>query len=171
MNQIATILIKMLQKTLPKTEAATAQKTKLLENTATENRNTMRRDCLGSPFLHTRKMITAYNKEKGDFSMEQIRLISVRELDRYVNRYPDVLIIDVRSKEEYRISHIRYAQNIPYEEGIRWNFPGNREILVYCERGSTSMIAAREIQKQGYRVVSLAGGISEYRGRNLVFSR
>lgn len=131
----------------------------------------MKGDCLGSPFLHTRKESIAYNKEKGLFFMEQIRLISVRELDRYVNRYPDVLIIDVRTEEEYRISHIRYAQNIPYEEGIWWKFPKNREILVYCERGSASMIAAREMQRQGYTVVSLAGGISEYRGRNLVFSR
>lgn len=38
MNQTAMILIKMLLKTLLKTEAATVQKTKLLGNTATENK-------------------------------------------------------------------------------------------------------------------------------------
>lgn len=103
--------------------------------------------------------------------MERIRLISVRDLDDYVNRYPDVYLIDVRPENEYRFSHIRHAINIPYEEGIIWKFPREKELVVYCERGSTSMIAAREMKRAGYRVVSVSGGISEYRGRNLVFSR
>ena len=103
--------------------------------------------------------------------MEQLRLISVRELDEYVSRYPDVYLIDVRPENEYRFSHIRHAINIPYEEGIIWKFPEEKELVVYCERGSTSMIAARVMKRAGYRVVSVSGGISEYRGRNLVFSR
>ena len=101
--------------------------------------------------------------------MVRIRLISVRDLDDYVNRYPDVYLIDVRPENEYRFSHIRYAINIPYEEGKKWKLPRDKEIVVYCERGSTSMIAARELQKAGYHVVSVIGGISEYKGRNLVF--
>lgn len=103
--------------------------------------------------------------------MKQMQLISVRELDQYVNRYPNVLIIDVRPKEEYRDSHIRHAINIPYEEERVWNLPKDRELVVYCERGSASMFAARQLQEQGYDVMSVAGGIWEYQGRNLVFSR
>lgn len=102
--------------------------------------------------------------------MEQVRLISVRELDTYVSLYPRVTLLDVRTEEEYRISHIRYAVNIPYHEGIAWSLPRRKEVVVYCERGSASMLAARELQKLGYRVVSVAGGIQEYRGSNLVFS-
>ncbi|NCB92604.1 MAG: rhodanese-like domain-containing protein [Clostridia bacterium] len=103
--------------------------------------------------------------------MERFRLASVRELDDFVERYPDVVIVDVRPKEEYQISHIRYAINIPYEEEVKWNLPGKKEIIVYCERGATSLAAARKLWRQGYRVTSVAGGILEYRGRNLVFSR
>lgn len=102
--------------------------------------------------------------------MEKIRLISVRELDAYVDRYPEVYLIDVRPEEEFRRSHIRHAINIPYEEGMRWKIPGEKELVVYCDRGSTSMMAARDLLKEGYRVMSVAGGIMEYRGRNLVFS-
>lgn len=101
--------------------------------------------------------------------MEQLQLISVRELDDYVKRYPAVCLVDVRSEEEYRISHILHAINIPYEEGIRWKLPRGKEVVVYCERGSTSMVAARDMKRQGYPAVSVAGGILEYRGRNLVF--
>ena len=85
-------------------------------------------------------------------------------------RYPGVWIVDVRSGEEYRRSHIRYAVNIPYEPGKEWNLPGEKEIVVYCERGATSMAAVREMIRQGYRALSVAGGITEYKGRNLVFS-
>ena len=82
-----------------------------------------------------------------------IPLVSPRKLDQYVARYPGVWIVDVRSGEEYRRSHIRYAVNIPYEPGKEWNLPGEKEIVVYCERA-----------------LSVAGGITEYKGRNLVFS-
>ena len=90
-----------------------------------------------------------------------IPLISPRKLDQYVDRYPGIWIVDVRSGEEYRRSHIRHAVNIPYEPGQIWKLPRGKEIVVYCERGATSMAAAR--------AVSVAGGITEYKGRNLEF--
>ena len=60
-----------------------------------------------------------------------IPLVSPRKLDQYVARYPGVWIVDVRSGEEYRRSHIRYAVNIPYEPGKEWDLPGEKEIVVY----------------------------------------
>ena len=99
-----------------------------------------------------------------------IPLISPRKLDDYVARYPGIWIVDVRSGEEYRRSHIRHAVNIPYETGKIWNLPRGKEIVVYCEHGATSMAAVREMIRQGYRAVSVTGGITEYKGRNLVFS-
>lgn len=100
----------------------------------------------------------------------EIPLISPRNLDQLVARYPKVWIVDVRSGQEYRKSHIRYAVNIPYESGKIWRMPREKEIVVYCERGATSMTAVKEMIQQGYKAVSVAGGITEYRGRNLVFS-
>ena len=85
-----------------------------------------------------------------------IPLISPRKLDQYVERYPGIWIVDVRSGEEYRRSHIRHTVNIPYEPGQIWKLPRGKEIVVYCERGATSMAAAREMIRQGYRAVSVA---------------
>ena len=98
-----------------------------------------------------------------------IPLVSPRKLDQYVARYPGVWIVDVRSGEEYRRSHIRYAVNIPYEPGKEWNLPGEKEIVVYCERGATSMAAVRELIRLGYLALSEAEGITDYKGRNMVF--
>lgn len=100
-----------------------------------------------------------------------ISLISVRELDNYVEKYMETIIIDVREKEDFQKSHIRSAINIPYEEGMEWNLNKKKRYLLYCERGVTSLMAAREMKKQGYQVASVSGGISEYKGRNLVFLR
>ena len=99
-----------------------------------------------------------------------IPLVSPRKLDQYVARSPGVWIVAVRYGEEYRRSQIRYAVNIPLDPGKEWNLPGEKEIVVYCERGATSMAAVREMIRQGYRALSEAGGITEYKGRNLVFS-
>lgn len=93
--------------------------------------------------------------------------IPAKELDRLVPSGRGV-IIDLRSPEEYRQRHIRGAINLPYE---RWNgkFPYSeqQEIILYCERGSVSMAAARDLAEKGYRVKTVVGGIRAYRGANL----
>ena len=99
----------------------------------------------------------------------QIRLFSAGELDDLAGR-PDVVLVDVRSRREYARSHIRSAVNMPWEEGISADrLPAGQLAVCYCEHGSSSMMAARELIRQGRRAGSVIGGISEYRGRNLVF--
>ena len=93
--------------------------------------------------------------------------IPARELDRLIKDGRGV-IIDLRSPEEYRLKHIQGSVNLPYE---RWDgsFPYSQrqEIVLYCERGSVSMVAARELAEMGYRVKTVVGGIKSYRGNRL----
>lgn len=89
--------------------------------------------------------------------------ISAKELDRYVKE--SQLIIDLRSPKEYKEQHIKGAVNVPYEtleEGFF--FSQQQELILYCERGSVSMAAARELAARGYRVKTVVGGIKAYRG-------
>lgn len=103
--------------------------------------------------------------------MRSIQLISAGDLDSYVDRR-DVMLVDVRSPREYARAHIRSAVNIPYQEGETvWRLPSGQLLVLYCEHGSASMMAARELVRLGYQAGTVIGGISEYRGRNLVFSR
>lgn len=100
--------------------------------------------------------------------MFNLETISPKMLDYYVDN-KRALIIDLRGKEEYEKSHIKGAINIPYEGGsFRFRPPRNRDVIFYCERGSLSLIAARELAKDNYRVRSVIGGIHMYRGRNLI---
>ena len=86
------------------------------------------------------------------------------------------ILIDLRDREEYQSGCIPGAINIPYEELPRW-IPKLREmvrngsmqsgrtvLIVYCDRGNTSLRAARDLYKDGFRVKNVYGGIHQYRG-------
>ena len=93
--------------------------------------------------------------------------ISAKEIDRYVfdKRY---LLVDVRQPAEYRLQHIRGAVCSPYERlSERIRGLGNSIPVLYCDRGGLSMQAARELEEQGYQVISVVGGIQAYRGKQL----
>ena len=102
--------------------------------------------------------------------MFQLETISPKMLDYYVERR-ESLIIDLRSKEEYAVSHIKNAISVPYETlDEEKPFPREKILVFYCDRGGASMLAAKKYRKLGYRVRSVIGGFLAYHGRNLVIS-
>ena len=103
--------------------------------------------------------------------MIQLETISAKMLDYYVGR-SDALIIDLRDREAYCAGHVRTAVSVPYEElEEHIDFPQNKILVFYCERGGASMMAAKLLTRMGYRTRSVIGGFEAYRGRNLVISR
>lgn len=87
-------------------------------------------------------------------------LIAPREIDS-VLRQKHGILIDVREREEYLQDHLRNARNYPYEKIDVWMhyFSKNRALVLYCDYGSTSLLAARKLGKAGYEVYSVVGGI------------
>lgn len=86
------------------------------------------------------------------------------------------LLIDLRQRADYRNSHVPGAVCIPYEE-LRQSIPklrnwydqcmrrfGSASLIVYCDRGNTSLRAARDLNNQGFYVKNVYGGISAYQG-------
>lgn len=102
--------------------------------------------------------------------MVSIETISADELDEYLGR-KDAVIIDLREREAFKKSHFKTAVNIPYEElETSRSLPKRKTLILYCERGGSSLFAARTLMKKGYRVKSVVGGIRCYQGSNLYFS-
>lgn len=100
--------------------------------------------------------------------MFNLETISPKMLDYYVDN-KKAFIIDLRSEEEFVKGHIRNAHRITYTGGrFPYKPPKEYELILYCERGSLSLIAAKELVREGYRVRSVIGGIHAYKGRNLV---
>ena len=96
--------------------------------------------------------------------------ISVRKLDYYIYN-PYATIIDLRSACEFNKRHIRNAINIcseTIEDSI--GLLDNKKIIVlYCERGSLSLIVAKKLSERGFFVKSVIGGINMYNGKNIVY--
>lgn len=76
------------------------------------------------------------------------------------------IMIDVREREEYQKDHYQNARSCPYEEIETWKrcLPRNRALILYCDYGSTSLLAARELGREGYQqVYTVVGGIHAIR--------
>ena len=94
--------------------------------------------------------------------------ISMKQLEKILDSGEDYVLVDVRDEEDYRNGHLEGAVNLPLEELHRAAevLPMNRMIIVYCAHGSSSMLAARELDQMGYEVINTYGGLSYYRGRH-----
>lgn len=91
-------------------------------------------------------------------------VIHPRNMERMIQE-KCAMVIDVRSREAYRTYHFHSAVSCPYEEIERqcYRFPKRRALILYCEYGSTSLLAARELARAGYEVYTVAGGIHAIR--------
>ena len=110
------------------------------------------------------------------------------------NRYPDVkqlqtaelqswltspdsepaILIDARRKDEFQISHISGAKNLPYKKNPRkllTDIKPDNPIVVYCSVGYRSSILAKKLQDMGLtKIYNLEGSIFKWanEGRSLV---
>lgn len=77
-----------------------------------------------------------------------------------------LIIVDVRTKEEYDSGHIAKSLLIPYDEietRASALLPNkNAAIIVYCRSGRRSEIAAKSLVKLGYTNVADMGAISDW---------
>lgn len=92
--------------------------------------------------------------------------IGSNEIDNYIGK-PNVTIIDLRDPWEYNSGHIPTAINIPYEDlNDSKNKLSRKDLLIfYCDRGNISLLAARDLLKEGYNIKSLYRGLNSYKGR------
>lgn len=98
----------------------------------------------------------------------QFKTIGVNEIEKYVKK-PGTKLIDLRSRKEYQLHHLEGAVNIPYDdlEKYKKHLSPDFTYVLYCERGGSSLMAAKELSQEGYRVYTVIGGISAWIDRNL----
>lgn len=81
----------------------------------------------------------------------------------------ELLILDVRSNEEFSAGHLKESKNIPVQSLslkiaslLDWK---DKKVLVYCHSGGRSMVASQMLKKSGFtKIYNMAGGVSAWAG-------
>jgi|GEM_PF-71902 len=96
--------------------------------------------------------------------------VSTLEATRLMNA-GSIIVLDVRSEADYLAGHLHRAINIPFGELkarlSELEKKSAKSILVYCERGQRSLVAAKLLKPLGKTVHNLQGGIAAWREANL----
>jgi len=105
--------------------------------------------------------------EKSTMNFVQIK---PQKLRWFLSKHPDVVILDVRTKDEFEgktthLGRIKNSINIPIQEmENRWSelLPyKNKPLLVYCSQSHRSPQVAYFLGQKGFnKVVNLQGGLS-----------
>jgi len=90
--------------------------------------------------------------------------ISIHALQHVIERYPDHVLLDVRTNEEWEQGHVEGAFHMPIhillDNGIEDHFSKEDHISVICRSGYRSNIAASFLKLKGFiHVYSVIGGM------------
>jgi rhodanese-related sulfurtransferase len=102
-----------------------------------------------------------------------VPFMSLQELARRIaSSEPGLIILDVRERDAYEAGHVPGAQLLPrgqLELRVNQALPDpTQRILVYCELGLISTLAAATLRTMGFqRTVALDGGMKSWREAGL----
>ena len=96
-----------------------------------------------------------------------LETFSVLTPDQAVEHYEDAIIVDVRTPEEFKESHLKNAVNIPVDE-IETRFATevtndkSKKIFLYCKSGVRAINAMEKLKSLGYGKLYSIGGIKDW---------
>lgn len=106
-----------------------------------------------------------------DESTIRFKTIQPSDICRYIQRHPDVVLLDVRTREEFEgrtdpdFGTLKNAINLPVQEldsgYSKLEKYKDRDIIVYCSHSHRSPRASYMLGLHGFtRVTNMAGGMS-----------
>jgi rhodanese-related sulfurtransferase len=98
-----------------------------------------------------------------------VPLISTDSLAEMLHNH-SVYLLDIRSREEYEVSHIEGAQYVDYEafkDADILHIPKKAKVVLYCSVGYRSERIGERMQALGYTDVNnLYGGIFQWKNQD-----
>lgn len=96
--------------------------------------------------------------------------VDVEKFKSIINE-PNVIVVDVRSAEEYAEGHLAGALNIDqgqddFIKKAQESLSKDKTIAIYCRSGRRSALAANRLAKEGYKCVNMKGGIIAWKSAN-----
>ena len=106
------------------------------------------------------------------------KTVTPSELSKYIKATQNLLIVDVRTKEEFEgkaepnFGTIKNAINIPiseFEKGAYSKLDKNKTILLYCSHSHRSSVVSYLLTQNGFKnIVNLSGGMSVVTDRSVL---
>lgn len=106
------------------------------------------------------KEITIHKQE--NVEVEMISVDDVKEIVDNLDEEENVVIIDVRTVQEYAEGHIAGAINLPLDIISNIDVAKDKKVIVYCRSGRRSNLAAIELIGLGYENVYDMGGLEDW---------
>ena len=114
-----------------------------------------------------------------DKSTVRFKTISPAEMNAYVQQHPDVVLLDVRTKEEFEgkadpnYPTLKNAINIPVQELegrlASIAYLKKKKIIVYCSHAHRSAVASYMLTQNGFNdVTNMSGGVSTIKPEELI---
>lgn len=94
-------------------------------------------------------------------SFPDVLHLSTNELENSLSQSERLILIDVRSRAEFALSHLKHALNLRSVEEIEKHCSDrNANLVLYCAVGFRSASMASKLQKRGFRnLANLEGSI------------
>ncbi|MFQ3265165.1 MAG: phage shock protein E [Alteromonadaceae bacterium] len=102
--------------------------------------------------------------------------ISQSQLQTIMKNEQQVIVLDVRTVEEFEQGHIPNAVNIPHKELearlAELSGAKNTQVVIYCRSGRRAEVAKQVLVKSGFNQLDhLSGDFNEWTSNNLPISK
>lgn len=116
-------------------------------------------------------VLTAFISATSLMSCNKITSVPTETFEQKI-ALPGIQLVDVRTPEEYNSGHIAGAVNIDvnspdFMSEATLKLKKDRPVYVYCRSGKRSKKAGNQLAGEGYEVVDLDGGITDWKNSGL----
>ena len=115
---------------------------------------------------------TSSSSNNATVAVKELKGEELNKIEKDDKEKEKYLVIDVREAKEYKEGHVKHAINIPLadiekhaEHLSAWK---DKEVVTICNTGKKSKEAAEKLVKAGFKDVSDAKGVKEYKDYELV---
>lgn len=96
-----------------------------------------------------------------------VQRLTPDEFEKLISDTTNVVLLDVRTPQEYNESHMKHAIQIDFREDsfvddCLKKLSRDKQIAVYCRSGFCSNSAAKILVENGFNVFDLMGGYTEW---------
>ena len=114
------------------------------------------------------------NKSEEKAAIKEMKGADLEAIEQDKKKKETVLVVDVRSKDEYDQGHVKWAINMPIDtfeqEVSKLDAYKDKAVITICNSGKKSQEAAEILVKNGFKDVTNAEGVKKFEYKLVKFA-